>query len=108
MTEEEVNGVESDEGVNDDENVANYYVPYIDKGYILKHMDKEGNGTTAKMLLSLPLCKTKDVTQMAGRLSKLKNKRARLTKRKSPEGIAALNSFFDTEFVFPELSGGER
>ena len=108
LTEVEVNGEESDEVVNSEENVANYYVPYIDNGFILKHFAKEGNRATARMLLSLPLCRIKDVDQMAARLSKLKNKRDRLNKQKSADGVAALNSFLDAEFVFPESSGEER
>ena len=108
LTEVEVNSEESDVGVNGEENVANYYVPYIDNGFILKQIAKEGNMTTARMLLSLPLCRIKDANQMAARLSKLKNKRDKLNKRKSADGVAALNSFLDAEFVFPESSGEER
>ena len=108
LTEVEMNSEEFDEGVNTEENIANYYVPYIDNGFILKHVSKEGNKTTARMLLSLPLCRTKDVAHLAARLSKLKSKRERLNKRKSADGVAALTSFLDTEFVFPESSGVER
>ena len=94
--------------VNGEENIADYYVPYIDNGFILKHLDKEGNANTARMLLSLPLCRTNNETRMAGCLSRLKNKKTSLNKKKSAEGVTAFKAFLDAEFVFPEPSGEVR
>ena len=87
-----------------------FYVPYIHNGYILDHLGKHGNTATAKMLFDLPLCRHDNPGVLAKSISRLKNKKDTLTKKrsKSTEGENEFQQFLNSEFVFPVASQTQR
>ena len=88
------------------------YVPYIHNGYILDHLSNHGNTATARMLFDLPLCRLdkQGLALLASSVSRLKNKRDTLAKKrsKSTEGENEFQQFLNSEFVFPVSSQVQR
>ena len=94
----------------EEEQPLHFYVPYVHNGYILDYLTKQGNTNTANMLFDLPLCRHKDQGTMASCLTRLKDRRRKLLKRRSlsEEDEENLQKFLDAEFVFPAPSATQR
>ena len=101
---------EKEEEEEEEEQPLHFHVPYIHNGYILDYLAKQGNKHTANMLFELPLCRHKDQGTMASCLTRLKDRRRKLLKRRSlsVEDEDNLQKFLDAEFAFPAPSATPR
>ena len=101
---------EGEEEEEEEEQPLHFHVPYIHNGFILDYLAKQGKTNTANMLFDLPLCRHKDQRTMVSCLTRLKDGRRKLLKRKSlsKEDADTFQKFLDAEFVFPAPSATQR
>ena len=94
---------EGEEEVEEEEELLNFYVPYIHNGYIYDFLTKHSISATADMLFDLPLCRHNDRMALARSVQLVKEKRKTLMKAKSKsvKNENVFQQFLNAEFVFP-------
>ena len=104
----DVGAPDREEGEGDgEEELLLRTVPYIHNEYILTFISEHSTSSAARMILDLPLCKTKCEKKMTGALSSLKKYRARLIKNQHTDG-GKYARFLSAEFVFPPPTENPR